>query len=176
MVIDAHLDFINAGAEVIVTSTFTARRNRLIQNDCEKYFEKINIKAVELAQKARDISKKEVLIAGGLPNQKQTYTADLGKDLNTIKKNLVGYGHASKKQIIAMIKRFFPCMDYNIRRIITAPNFSIISDMGVKEDKAREQILATAEKGYKEREQKNKNIPEWSRERREKSKQKRRWA
>ena len=87
MVIDAHLDFINAGAEVIVTSTFTARRNRLIQNDCEKYFEKINIKAVELAQKARDISKKDILIAGGLPNQKQTYTADLGKDLDSIKKN-----------------------------------------------------------------------------------------
>ncbi len=80
MVIDAHLDFINSGAEVIVTSTFTARRNRLIQNDCEKYFEKINIKAVELAQKARDISKKEVLIAGGL-------RADLGEDLNLIKKN-----------------------------------------------------------------------------------------
>ena len=87
MVIDAHLDFINAGAEVIVTSTFTARRNRLIQNDCEKYFEKINIKAVELAQKARDISKKDILIAGGLPNQKQTYEADLGKDLDSIEKN-----------------------------------------------------------------------------------------
>jgi len=87
LVIDTHLDFINAGAEVIVTSTFTARRNRLIQNDCEKYFEKINIKAVELAQKARDMSKKDILIAGGLPNQKQTYTADLGKDLDTIEKN-----------------------------------------------------------------------------------------
>ena len=87
MVINAHLDFINAGAEVIVTTTFTARRNRLIQNDCEKYFEKINIKAVELAQKARDISKKDVLIAGGLPNQKQTYSADLGEDLDLIKKN-----------------------------------------------------------------------------------------
>ena len=87
LVIDAHLDFINAGAEVIVTSTFTARRNRLIQNDCEKYFEKINIIAVELAQKARDISKKEILIAGGLPNQKQTYEANLGKDLNSIEKN-----------------------------------------------------------------------------------------
>ena len=87
MVIDTHLDFINAGAEVIVTTTFTARRNRLIQNDCEKYFEKINIKAVELAQKARDISKKEVLIAGGLPNQKQTYSANLGEDLNLIEKN-----------------------------------------------------------------------------------------
>jgi len=87
MIIDAHLDFINAGAEVIVTTTFTARRTRLIQNDCEEYFEKINIKAVELAQKARDISKKEVLIAGGLPNQKQTYSADLGEDLDLIKKN-----------------------------------------------------------------------------------------
>ena len=87
MVIDTHLDFINAGAEVIVTTTFTARRNRLIQNDCEKYFEKINIKAVELAQKARDISKKEVLIAGGLPNQKQTYSSDLGENLDLIEKN-----------------------------------------------------------------------------------------
>ena len=87
MVIDTHLDFINAGAEVIVTTTFTARRNRLIQNDCEKYFEKINIKAVGLAQKARDISKKEVLIAGGLPNQKQTYNANLGEDLDLIEKN-----------------------------------------------------------------------------------------
>ncbi len=87
LVVDTHLDFIKAGAEVIVTSTFTARRNRLIQNDCEKYFEKINIKAVELAQKARDISKKNILIAGGLPNQKQTYTADLGADLDLIEKN-----------------------------------------------------------------------------------------
>jgi len=87
MVVNAHLDFINAGAEVIVTTTFTARRNRLIQNDSEKYFEKINTKAVELAQKARDISKKEILIAGGLPNQKQTYSADLGEDLNIIEKN-----------------------------------------------------------------------------------------
>ena len=87
MVVDTHLDFINAGAEVIVTTTFTARRLRLIQNDSEKHFEKINIKAVELAQKARDISKKDVLIAGGLPGQKQTYSADLGKDLDLIEKN-----------------------------------------------------------------------------------------
>ena len=73
-------------------------------------------------------------------------------------------------------KRNFPCRDNNIRRVISAPNLSIISDVGGKEDKAREQILATAERGYKEREQKNKEIPEWSKERREKSKQKRRWA
>ena len=27
---------------------------------------------------------------------------------NTVKKNLVGYGHAEKQQMIEMIKRFFP--------------------------------------------------------------------
>ena len=58
LVIDTHLDFINAGADVIVTTTFTTRRNRLIQNKCEKYFKYVNTKAVELALKARDISKK----------------------------------------------------------------------------------------------------------------------
>ena len=73
-------------------------------------------------------------------------------------------------------KRNYPCRANNIRRIISVPNLSIISDMGGEADKAREQILATAERGYKEREKKNKNIPEWSKERREKSKQKRRWA
>jgi len=99
MVIDAHLDFINAGAEVIVTTTFTARRLRLIQNDSEKYFEKINIKAVELAQKARDISKKDVLIAGGLPGQKQTYSADLGKDLDLIEKNFYDQAKLLKQGI-----------------------------------------------------------------------------
>ena len=99
MVIDAHLDFINSGAEVIVTAPFTARRFRLIQNDSEKYFEKINIKAVELAQKARDISKKDVLIAGGLPNQKQTYSADLGKDLDLIEKNFYDQAKLLKQGI-----------------------------------------------------------------------------
>jgi homocysteine S-methyltransferase len=87
LVIDTHLDFINAGADVIVTTTFTARRNRLIQNKCEKHFEYINTKAVELALKARNISKKNILIAGGLPNQYQTYSANLGDDLNLIEKN-----------------------------------------------------------------------------------------
>ena len=85
LVIDTHLDFIHSGAEVIVTNTFTSRKGRLIQNNCLEYFEEINKKAVELALRARDISKKNILIAGGLPNQKQTYSADLGNDLTEVK-------------------------------------------------------------------------------------------
>ena len=85
LVIDTHVDFINAGAEIIVTNSFTARKGRLIVNNCEEHFEAINKKAVELALRARDTSKKDVLIAGGLPNQKQTYSADLGKNIDDIK-------------------------------------------------------------------------------------------
>ena len=99
LVIDTHLDFINAGADVIVTTTFTTRRNRLIQNKCEEHFEYVNTKAVELALKARDISKKNILVAGGLPGQKQTYSANLGDDLNLIEKNFYDQAKLLKSNI-----------------------------------------------------------------------------
>ena len=99
LVTDTHLDFINAGADVIVTATFTARKIRLIQNKCEEHFEHINTKAVELALKARDISKKNILIAGGLPNQYQTYSENLGDDLNLIEKNFYDQAKLLKSNI-----------------------------------------------------------------------------
>jgi len=99
LVIDTHLDFINAGADVIVTATFTARRIRLIENKCEEHFEQINTKAVELALKARDISKKNILVAGGLPNQYQTYNENLGDDLNLIEKNFYDQAKLLKSNI-----------------------------------------------------------------------------
>ena len=72
-------------------------------------------------------------------------------------------------------KRNFPCRNSFIRRVISAPKISIISDMGGREDKAREQMMQAAEKGYQQREEKNIETPVWAKERREKSKQKRRW-
>ena len=72
---DTHRDFVKAGAEVIVTTTFTARRRRLRENNIEDKFEYLNIKAGEIACNV----KKEfpnVLIAGGLPPQELTYEAD----------------------------------------------------------------------------------------------------
>jgi len=99
LITDTHLDFINAGADVIVTATFTARRIRLIENKCEKHFERINTKAVELALKARDLSKKNILVAGGLPNQYQTYNENLGDDLNLIEKNFYDQAKLLKSNI-----------------------------------------------------------------------------
>ena len=41
---NTHRDFIQAGAEVIVTTTFTTRRKRLRDNNVEEKFEYLNIK------------------------------------------------------------------------------------------------------------------------------------
>ena len=76
LVVDAHLDFIKSGAEVIITNNFSARRQRMIQNNVEEHFNYANEKAGELALNAKEISKKNVLIAGSLPGQNNTYVLD----------------------------------------------------------------------------------------------------
>ena len=76
LVIDTHLDFINAGADVIVTNNFSSRRTRMVEGNVEEYFEYANEKAGELAVKAKEISKKNIFIAGSLPAQNNTYVLD----------------------------------------------------------------------------------------------------
>ena len=86
LVIDTHLDFIKSGADVIVTNNFSARRSRTIQNNVNEHFNYANEKAGELALKAKEISKKNILIAGSLPAQNDTYVPD-ERDQNLIKKD-----------------------------------------------------------------------------------------
>jgi len=86
LVIDTHLDFIESGADVIVTNNFSARRKRMVDNEVEKQFNFANEKAGELALKAKQISKKNILIAGSLPAQNNTYISD-DRDKNLIKRN-----------------------------------------------------------------------------------------
>ena len=86
LVVDTHLNFIKSGADVIVTNNFSARRTRTIQNNVDKHFSYANEKAGELALKAKEISKKNILIAGSLPAQNDTYLPD-ERDKNVIKKD-----------------------------------------------------------------------------------------
>ena len=75
LLLDTHRDFVKAGAEVIVTTTFTTRRKRLRDNNVEDKFEYLNIKAGQIAL---DIKKEfpNIFVAGGLPPQNLTYEAD----------------------------------------------------------------------------------------------------
>ena len=102
LVVDAHLDFIKSGADVIVTNNFSARRTRMIQNKVEEHFNYANEKAGELALKAKEISKKNVLIAGSLPGQNDTYVLDQ-RDKKIIEKGF----HDQAKLIKPFIDFFY---------------------------------------------------------------------
>ena len=86
-VIDTHIDFINAGAEVILTNTFGARLRRCEDTKIVDKFEYLNQTAVNLAKKAVDKTGKKILIGASLPPQNFTYMSDLGPDKNKIFEN-----------------------------------------------------------------------------------------
>ncbi len=86
LVLKTHIDFIKAGAEIIVTTTFATRQKRLKENNLQDKFEYLNKKAGEIAVNAK---KKfpHVYVAGGLPPQNLTYEAD-ERDEKVIIENL----------------------------------------------------------------------------------------
>ena len=84
-VIKTHLDFIKAGADVIVTNTFGSRKRRLIENNLSHKYKYLNQMAGKLARIAVKKSKRKILVAGSLPPQNFTYFSDLGNDLKFIK-------------------------------------------------------------------------------------------
>ena len=86
LVLDTHVDFIKAGAEVIVTNTFATRKKRLKENNLLDKFQFLNQKAGEIAQAAKKKFSK-IYIAGGLPPQNLTYEAD-DRDEGEIIENL----------------------------------------------------------------------------------------
>jgi methionine synthase I (cobalamin-dependent)/5,10-methylenetetrahydrofolate reductase len=65
-VVDVHLGFIRAGADLIETNTFGANRPKLAQRFLEEEFEAINAAAVTLAREAREVSGREVFIGGSI--------------------------------------------------------------------------------------------------------------
>src|ERR1700704_4874144 len=65
-VLDVHLGYIRAGAELIETNSFGANRAKLAEHFLDDEFEQINNAAVKLAREAREVSGKEVFIAGSI--------------------------------------------------------------------------------------------------------------
>jgi methionine synthase / methylenetetrahydrofolate reductase(NADPH) len=65
-VVSLHVSFINAGAELIETNTFGANRRKLAAHFLEDELERINSTAVKLARDAREITGRDVFIAGSV--------------------------------------------------------------------------------------------------------------
>src|SRR3954447_25748718 len=65
-VVSVHISFINAGAELIETNTFGANRPKLAARYLEDELVRINEAGVKLARDARQVSGREVFIAGSI--------------------------------------------------------------------------------------------------------------
>src|SRR5438105_9165132 len=65
-VVSLHVGFVNAGAELIETNSFGANRRKLAHYFLEDEFERINSTAVKLARNAREVTGREVFVAGSI--------------------------------------------------------------------------------------------------------------
>jgi homocysteine S-methyltransferase len=65
-VVSLHVGFINAGAELIETNTFGANRRKLAHQFLDDELERINSTGVKLARDAREVTGREVFIAGSI--------------------------------------------------------------------------------------------------------------
>ena len=65
-VLSLHLGFIRAGADLIETNTFGANRRRLAEHYLEDEVAAINESAVKIARDAREVSGRDVFVAGSI--------------------------------------------------------------------------------------------------------------
>jgi methionine synthase I (cobalamin-dependent)/5,10-methylenetetrahydrofolate reductase len=65
-VVSLHVSFINAGADLIETNTFGANRRKLSHHFLEDELEQINSVGVKLARDAREVTGRDVFIAGAM--------------------------------------------------------------------------------------------------------------
>jgi len=80
-VVSLHVSFINAGAELIETNTFGANRRKLAQHFLEDDLEKINSAGVKLAREAREVTGRDVFIAGSIGPLGEPAASRLRRDL-----------------------------------------------------------------------------------------------
>jgi len=80
LVLDVHTEYFSAGAEIATTNSYILNRDRLTQGGAEELFEPLNIKACELASRARD-RHGSGLIAGSMGPTGKSYRPDLAMEL-----------------------------------------------------------------------------------------------
>jgi methionine synthase / methylenetetrahydrofolate reductase(NADPH) len=80
-VVSLHASFINAGAELIETNTFGANRRKLAHHFLEDDLELINSTGVKLARDARELSGRDVFIAGSIGPLGEAATSRVRREL-----------------------------------------------------------------------------------------------
>ncbi|MHA2032803.1 MAG: homocysteine S-methyltransferase family protein [Candidatus Kariarchaeaceae archaeon] len=85
MVKQIHLDYINAGAEVITTNTFRTQERTFRKINLKNYGKSMTQLAVELAQGAKKKSQKSIKIAGSISPLEDCYSPELVPEITELK-------------------------------------------------------------------------------------------
>src|SRR5438270_12296215 len=80
-VVSLHVSFISAGAELVETNTFGANRRKLAHHFLENDLERINSTGVKLARDAREVTGRDVFIAGAIGPLGETVTSRLRREI-----------------------------------------------------------------------------------------------
>src|SRR5438034_9666550 len=80
-VVSLHVSFINAGAELIETNSFGANRRKLAHHFLEDELERINSTSVKLAREAREMTGRDVFIAGSIGPLGEIATSRVRREL-----------------------------------------------------------------------------------------------
>ena len=77
LVKEIHLEYINAGADLITTNTYSTIPSYLSKKNVENRMPELVGLAGKLAREAADDSEKEIIVAGSLPPLEESYRPDL---------------------------------------------------------------------------------------------------
>ena len=80
-VVSLHVGFISAGAELIETNTFGANRRKLAGHFLEDELERVNSAGAKLAREAREITGRDVFIAGSIGPLGEAATSRVRREL-----------------------------------------------------------------------------------------------
>ena len=118
LVLESHLDFIKAGAEIIITNNFKVRKNTFDENKISNKFDFANKRAGELAFKAKKQSNKEILVAGSIPTRGITYQAHQNYDENIIYEEF----YRTAKELDPFVDFYYLDVLCSVQEVITALN------------------------------------------------------
>jgi methionine synthase / methylenetetrahydrofolate reductase(NADPH) len=134
-VLAVHLGFIQAGAELIETNTFGANRRKLSAQFLEDQLTEIVEEGVKLAREAREISGKEVLVAGAIGP-----LGDLDEPTDPEEARLVFYEQArlleGRGVDLFMVETFFDLVELEqaIDAVRSASTLPIVAQLTFDED------------------------------------------
>jgi len=149
-VLEVHLSYLAAGAELLVTATFAASRPRLERLQAGDRVEALNLAAVKLAREAREIAGVDVLVAGSIGPLAGVLDLD-----DPAGRAAIATAHAEQAAVLTgrgcdllMLETFFRLeeLELAITAVREVSGLPVVASLTFPDESAPESVAANAEK------------------------------